>query len=231
MRARFVHPAAPGRGRPKNVTILFAALMVAWLAGCSDQADGGSRRDDDHVIPAEGELRVSQRPNLQWKRYAAFEADLARALALPKDELCQELGRASCIQEAHLMPLGGHDPFATGLLRPADDPLATTPAVVDRVLLSACSKRATLDEEAGTDGAEVFERLDLSADTPPPDDARVQETVTDLYRRLLARDPNEEERRLVASLARDEDDNPVAAADFAALACFSIGTTTEFLFF
>lgn len=211
---------------------VFAAMVLVWLAGCSNEdADGGSRRDDDHIIPAEGELRISQRPNLQWKRYAAFEADLARALALPEDELCQELGRASCIQEAHLMPLGGHDPFATGLLRPAEDPLATTPAVVDRVLLSACSKRATLDEEAGSEGAEVFERLDLSADAPPPDDARVQGTVTDLYRRLLARDPNDEERRLVASLARDDADQPVAAAEFAALACFSIGTTTEFLFF
>jgi hypothetical protein len=36
---------------------------------------------------------------------------------------------------------------------------------------------------------------------------------------------------MVAELTVDDTGAPVAAADFAKLACFTVGTTTEFLFF
>ena len=179
----------------------------------------------------DGSYQASVRPNLQWKRYAAFESDLVRGLELEPDALCNEFGKESCIRHVHLVPLGGHDPFASGLLVPSAETLATTPAAVDRVLLSACSKRAQLDKKAGRAEAKVFDQLSLDGEAPPPDSVEARNTVISLYRRLLGRDPDAHEVPLVAALTRDEDGEPRSASDFATLSCFSIGTSTEFLFF
>ena len=209
------------------IASLIAALCCTPACSKKDPAPAGTPGASD----PDAEYRVSTRSNLQWKRYAAVEADLAQALALPKDELCNEFGLESCIRKVHLVPLGGNDPFDTGLLEASAEPLATTSSAIDRILLSACSRRVELDREAGTDAAEVFTELDLDGDAPAASAAAVRDTVTTLYRRLLARDPDAHELPIVAALVVDEDGEPVSAADFATLACYAIGTTTEFLFF
>jgi hypothetical protein len=191
----------------------------------ADDGDAPSAPEDEPDA-----IGVAKRPNLQWKRHHALEADLSRALELAPDELCTEFGKESCIQRVHLVPLGGHAPFESGMLESAAEPLATTPTVVDRVVLSACSKRAELDRELGKE-AKVFSALALSEPMPKSDQGRANEVVTTLYRRLLARNPDEQERELVASLALGEDGEPLAALEFAKLACFTIGTSSEFLFF
>jgi hypothetical protein len=180
--------------------------------------------------PSDEAFQRSPRPALQWKRYAAFEDDLAAALALPKDALCKEFGREACIRGVHLSPLGGHDPFSSGLLESSAEPLATTPTVVERIVLSACSERAELDRKAGT-GAELFKGLDLAGKAAAPSDEVTQGVVTELYRRFLSRDPEPSERDIVAALAADEQGEAVPALAFAKGACFAVATTTEFLFF
>ena len=211
--------------RAQRLTALVLALGVAW--GCSkDPKDGGAAPPS-----TEGEFRTSSKNDVQWKRYSALEADLIQALELGKDEVCTELGRANCIHEVHLVPLGGNEPFETGLLQPSNEPLATTPSVVDRILLSACGQRVALDQEAGPDEARVFREFDLTGSMPAKADSRVRATIVELYRRLLARDPDPLEVELVRDLAEDADGEPIAAAEFAKAACFAIGSTTEFLFF
>jgi hypothetical protein len=210
-------------------------LAALFLGACSDSSKNAKPAPDageaDAGEPAP-EYKISTRPDLQWKRFAALEADLAAALELPPEELCTELGRESCIREAHLVPLGGNSPFTTGMLEPSAEPLATTPFAVDRSVLSACTERVRRDRELGMSKARVFSQFALDADAPAPDDAAVVQLVTTLYRRLLARDPGEDEIPLVAALAQDGDSaQPIGAAEFAALACYAIGTTTEFLFF
>jgi hypothetical protein len=183
--------------------------------------------------PGEGapEYRISSKNDVQWKRYAAFEQDLATALELDPANLCRELGQASCIRQVHLVPLGGNDPFDTGILQPTAEPLATTPAIVDRVLLSACGQRVALDRAAPAGQAAVFEALDLNGAAPGPGEAPVTATITELYRRLLARLPTAEEVALVAELTTQASGERLGAADFATLACFAIGGSTEFLFY
>lgn len=224
---------------------LLGLLTVHALAACSMSKEGaskkeGTRKEAGAIEPHSEEspdaksedddafVAASRRPNLQWKRYVAFEAGLARALALPPDALCREFGRESCIRKVHLVPLGGHDPFGTGMLEPAAEPLATTPTVVERIVLSACIKRVELDQRGEN---KVFGELDLSEEAPAPDDERTAQVVTDLYRRLLARDPTRSERDAVAALARAEDGTAKSAVDFAKLACFTIGSSAEALFF
>jgi hypothetical protein len=173
-------------------------------------------------------FRTSRRALVQWKRHAAFEADLMGALQLTRDQLCVEVGGKNCIRDVHLVPMGGNEPYESGLMKPSAEPLATTSSVVDRVLLSACSTRARLDAEGKP---EVFTALDLKAPLPPASDPQITNTIRDLYRRFLARDPAPRELELVAELAENAGDAPLSSRDFAALSCFTIGSTTEFLFF
>lgn len=204
---------------------VFAAALVLSSA-C--QSDGGPPSDGSAAAP---DYRVSTKNDVQWKRYAAFESDLALALALDSANLCTELGQASCIRQVHLGPLGGNDPLDTGVLLPTVEPLATTPAVVDRVLLSACGQRVALDRAAPAGQAAVFKELDLNGPAPEPGDARLAATITELYHRLLAREPSPGELGIVTDLAADGSGEPIAAADFTTLACFAIGSSTEFLFY
>lgn len=163
-----------------------------------------------------------------WKRHAAFEADLMRALELSSDDLCKELGQRNCIRDIHVIALGGNDPFRSGINQPAPRPLSTTSTVVDRVLLSACSARARADKAKP---AKVFTELDLAGRAPSPDAPGVAATVTTLYRRLLARDPRQSETALLKTLLDAGDsDAAQSAEEFATLACFAIGSSLEFLF-
>jgi hypothetical protein len=201
------------------VSSLLGAAALSSVA-CSEDAKPGASESSA--------VAESRHPHLQWKRYAALEADLVQALDLPADQICTEFGLEPCIDTVHLAPLGGNEPFKSGLLEPTAEPLATTPAVIDRLLLSACGRRTELDR-AGA--AKVFKGLALDGDAPAPSDGRVQRIVTDLYHRFLARDPSAEEISAVAALVRDDDGHAVPAAQFATLSCFAVGTTTEFLFF
>jgi hypothetical protein len=202
-------------------------------AGSNDgglSANDASSRGDGANEPSADALAVSTRSNLQWKRYAAFEADLARALGLPKEQLCVELGRESCVRGVHLAPLGGHDPFATGLLEPSAEPLATTPTVVERIVVSACAARLKLDRK--TPAADSpFAAIDLGQPAPAASASKSRELVTQLYRRLLGRDADSNEIDLVTQLAVDDQGAAVTGQDFALSACIAVGTSSEFLFF
>lgn len=206
--------------------LLRLGLCSLWLlAGCGDSKE--DRAASGTPSEAQPSYRSSSRNLVQWKRAAALEADLMRALELSRDELCHELGDKNCIRDVHLVPLGGNEPYVAGLMKPSSEPLATTSSVVDRVLLSACSARARLDAEGQ---AKVFGGLNFDKPLPASNAAPIKDTIRDLYRRLLARDPDPSEIAQVASLA-ESDDEKLSPRDFAALACFTIGSTTEFLFF
>jgi hypothetical protein len=191
--------------------------------GSASQPGGGVAAGD--AVPAPP-YQASQGDSLLWKRHAAFEADLMRALELGRDEVCKELGERNCIRDIHVIALGGNDPFRSGINVPPSQPLSTTSVVVDRVLLSACSARARADK-AGP--AKVFNELDLRGAAPAPDAPAVEATIGALFRRLLARDPKPNEIAVVKTLL-EGDAAPQTADEFATLACFAIGSSLEFLF-
>ena len=190
------------------------ALML-FAVGCGT--------DPSPVV--EEPMTQSTRPRLLWKRNVALEKDIVRALELDPEEVCSELGMASCTREVHHVALGGAAPFSLGLHKALPSPMLSTAVVVDRVLLSACSNRVAKDVEGP---ATVFTEIDLSATRAPAagDEAFVA-TVTALYRRFLSRDPTEEELSVFGELV----ESPMTASEFAILACYSVGSTTEFLFY
>ncbi len=199
---------------------LLPALVLA--SGCRDD-DGAASGD-----PAAEELQRAQRGELQWKRNVALQRDLMRALDLPEEGVCNELGRGSCTREIHHISLGGADPLNIGLYEPLPDTLVSTPIVLDRVVMSACASRADLDRSGSP---VVFTELDLGAKAPAPEDEAFTATVTALYRRLLSRDPEPNELTTLGALTSDDAGARVSAYDFAVLTCFAIGTSSEFLFF
>ncbi|HWB75209.1 MAG TPA: hypothetical protein VG755_09640 [Nannocystaceae bacterium] len=179
---------------------------------------------DGEVVQGEA-LTASTRARLLWKRNVTLEQDIMRALELAPDEVCTELGMASCTREVHHVALGGAAPFSLGLHKALPGPMLSTAVVVDRVLLSACSNRVTKDAEGP---AVVFTALELDDEKAPSagDEAFVT-TVTALYRRFLSRDPTDEEVSVFGELVTEE----MTAREFAVLACYSVGSTTEFLFY
>jgi hypothetical protein len=199
------------------------ALVASLALAC-----GGE--DETEPTPEVERVETSAKHDLQWKRARVVQRDLMRALELESDEVCLEVGVAPCVEQVHLVALGGHDPFGLGLYESLDAPLKTSPVALDRVALSACGARVELDREAGDD-AVVFAALDLEGDAPAADDDAVHALATSLYRRLLARDPLDEEVEILAQLTVDGEGEPVSAADFGALACFAVTTSTEFLLF
>ena len=211
--------AACGGDRPAN----------AESSDSDDTASsGGSGGSGGETEGEEQELTPSTRAQLQWKRNAGLEGDLRRALELGADQVCSELGSGSCTRDIHHIALGGSDPLSIGLYEPLPDTLVTTPVVFDRVVLSACTNRATLDRD---DAPVVFTALDLDGNAPAAGDEAFNATITALYQRLLSRDPDPEELETLGRLTTGPEGEAVSAFDFAVLSCFTIGTTTEFLFF
>jgi len=211
----------------RRLGVITAACALSACSSAREESGGSSTRQQ--VDPAAA-VAVSTHSNLQWKRYGAFEADLAAGLELSPDQVCREFGKESCIRKVHMVPLGGHEPFESGMFVAASEPLATTPSVVDRIVLTACGNRLDLDRAAGEQAA-VFKHFALDGAAPAPGSKAAAALVTDLYRRLLGRNATESEVEAVTELALGADGQAAPAAQFARLACFTIGTSAEFLFF
>src|SRR5690606_34574882 len=145
----------------------------------------------------------------------ALEGGLMQGLNLKKDEACVELGKYSCIDKIHLTVLGGNEPFESGQYERSQTPSVLTPVAVDRVVLAACSQRLELDRQAAG-GAQVFKAFPL--DGPSPDAKQLEQLASELYQRLLARDPEAAELQVIRGFASQG-----LAADKAALmVCYAI---------
>jgi hypothetical protein len=160
---------------------------------------------------------------LVWKRYRPFEAGLIKGLGLTKEQVCLELGRDSCIDKVHLTVLGGNEPFVNGQYERAQSPTVLTAVAIDRVALAACSRRLELDAAAGAN-AVVFKHFPLT--TAKPNDEQIKQQATDLYRRILARDPEAAELQAVSAFG-----STATAGDKIALSlCFAIASSSENIF-
>jgi len=177
------------------------------------------------------DFAISSKGDLRWKRFRVVETDLMNALELNKAQVCNELGLAGfCYDLVHLVPLGGNSPVATGMYKPLAEPGVTMPLSFDRVALQGCGTRADIDALVAVDDRVIWRNIDILADSIAPDDAGLRADVNELYRRLLGRAATSAELDTVTALAEDVDGEAVSARDVAKLACYSIATTSEFIF-
>lgn len=183
------------------------------------------------------------RDNLRWRTGWAYQQHLMQALALPENEVCNELGTLPCVTRPaaerpfrgenipvgqavpHLVALGGNDPFDQSHYAPSHTPGATTPVAVDRVALAACDARVEKDR-AGS--AVVFKDVDFAAASVS--DAAAAATATTLFSRFHLRDATADEIAGIQSLAKDDAGASVAPADFAVAACFAVAGMSESVF-
>ena len=198
------------------LTRALGAFVLVSLAACRPSGGGPAGPGTEPPKTCAPTTEAPAPEPLHWRRHAAFVADVHAALALDPTTGCRELDRTPC-GDVHLVALGGNDVFGAGQFEPVARPLATTPLVVDRFVLGACSNRVALDAE-GT--PEVFGMIDLTASSVDRDDARA--TASELFRRLLRRDATNDELGEIVELADRSN-----ARDFAIAACFAIGTTSE----
>ena len=191
-----------------DLTILLSLLLLL-LGGCN-RGDEAQASRTARVIPKSGAV---------WGR------DLAQGLGLSEWELCTELGISDCIQDAHLITLGGVEPARLGIDDPLPEAPVSAPIAVDRVALSACGERLTRDEA----GPAVLFGPVLEKDSKKNRRAVAEQLII----RLLSREPTKEE---VDGLAIDlyadiEAASDAPARDWAAGACMVVATSTEALFY
>ena len=133
----------------------------------------------------------------------------------------------------HLVALGGNDPYDQGLYEPPQAPGATTAVAVERLLWAACQR--AVEKERTTTPQLIF--LDLNLDiaaldlTVASQRNAVEDSIVNLYRRFHARDPLSAELSIAKELIVDAAGAPVSAELFATMACFSIGSTSETIFY
>ncbi|MEM9452536.1 MAG: hypothetical protein AAGF11_00045 [Myxococcota bacterium] len=192
-------------------------FIVCVLLGACNAETSADASTQDCAPPAE---------SLRWKRADVLVNDLAGSLELEQATICTELGTTPC-REVHGISLGASEPFLNTLYEPLPRPMVTTALAIDRVMLSACRRGVERDQRVASDERVVFTHIELGAASLDPADAGVKAQVHELYQRLLGRDATDDEVAMVAELATDD----VSAETFATLACFSIATTTEFLFY
>jgi hypothetical protein len=171
-----------------------------------------------------GERDVSSKARVSPKGGAVWGNDLARGLGLQSWELCRELGSFDCIDDAHLVTLGGVEPERLGIDKPLANALVSAPIAIDRVAISACGERYTRDQE----GPAVLFGAVLDKDSA----ASRKAVSTLLIQRLLSREPTAAELDSLETL--HEDVSAVSsdpARDWAIGACVVVATSTEALFY
>jgi hypothetical protein len=207
--------------------------------------DGGTTTPDTGVIVSE--FPESGKANVRFKKVERLRNDFARALELAPDRLCNELGLYSCTDNAwvpgnrsvdlrvgvHTIALGGVEPYVIGIRDSFDRTTITTPNAVERLAFMGCEQRVTQDL-AGATGV-IFRDLGINADGAIPDleAGGVRGSIERLYYRALLREPRDTEVEHLKQLYRDVEatNEPGPARDWAILACFSVLTTMEALFY
>lgn len=228
-----------------------AVLLVVVLTGCpgkiSGSDDGGSGGGAGGGAASGGGggaagggggtvdagYAKSARGNLRFKGPERLTFDYSVALSIPFDQVCNELGQYACSFVVHPVALGGVDPYGKGLFEAPPVTGATTPVVVERVALSACVKRVTLDL-ATPASAVVFKSLPVTAGKlSNPSGPEVRLAITELAQRGWLRDPTGAEIALLLQLNTDIEATGVAepAKTWMQAACFAVLSSAESVFY
>ncbi len=204
-------------------------LLLLLLTGCA-VPDGPVAVDPDDPTPGADPTPpafdqgppISARGDLRMKRWRQLALDLEGALELPADDLCAETGRFDCT-DLHAVPIGGIS-AVNGLFEPLEEPSATTGLAIERFVLQACWHRFQKDQEGPP---VVFQGIDPDGATVADPDRQVQA----LYRRILARDPLDEELAAMADLHQQIVAAGGLNGEWQVLACFAVATSSEALLY
>jgi len=220
-------------------TFLFASCD-AWQNETRSFRGGHTSYDNEDLLPKdesphhndEGKgqdepLGLSHRESVHFKRQDVFANDIANALDLDRASLCLEFGELSCIDKVHHLALGGTDAYERNVYAPLSETSASTPIVVERVLLSACQQRAERDIDRGEQV--IFSRLAAESNLAQ----QLKPSIESLYQRALLRNPSSQELAVLTGLYREisELSPQKAQRDWAMAACYAVLSSVEFMFY
>lgn len=212
------------------------ALLLLLLACDAPTPDGDDAAVQDSDAPAEvvyTGAEPSVRADLRMKRWRQISLDLQGALALTEEQICRETGLYDCT-DLHVVSMGGVS-VDNGIYEPVDELGVTSSLAIERVVLQACYNRLELDRAAQAAGEEavVFKHIALDGDNGSQgsnvDEATNQ--ITELYRRILARDPEPEEVSALIRHAAGVSADGGGAAEWALMSCFALATSSEALLY
>jgi hypothetical protein len=198
--------------------------------GGGSAAGGGAGGGGDMGPPP---FAISGKGVVRFKRNIRLTTDFAIALGLPFDTFCQELGQYSCTLLVHPLALGGTDPYNSGLYEPLPFTGATSPIVIDRVALNGCLQRVTADL-ADPSTALIYKGITVDgAGKMDPTQQPVADAVTQLYQRIMLRNPTSAETEHLRQLYRDIEatGKPQPAQNWMTLSCFSVLSSVESVFY
>ena len=205
----------PRRKMSRTASSAIAAVLSLAFAGQALAADAPASSSTD--------------PRIKFKPGEIYMADLADGLAIPREEICKELGKHDCFDVAFRIVMGGVDPYDMRILTPLTNASLASPIALDRVALHACTLRVTRDTE--TPASAVLFKPAGSASKSWTD-----KTATTIYDRILRRAATPAEKAQMASfyqtVAKGRKD-PAAAIekDFVTLGCFAVATSLEATFY
>jgi len=189
-------------------------LIALLLTACSGAPD-----------PALVDVRTeSAAPRLKAKGGDVWRNDLSQGLRLESNELCLELSRYDCVEDVHLIAMGGMEPERLGI----DEPLpfaSNSPIAYDRVAISACAARY----DADVAGSPAMFNEAVDGDLSSEDRAAISHR---LIEGLLSRRATDEQVEGLVSLY--DTLQPLSSdlvADWSIGACVVVATSTEALFY
>jgi hypothetical protein len=196
-------------------------------------ADAAPIGIDRTPIPQLPAIAEAGRGDLRFKGGVVLRNELARALGLAPGQVASELGTTDSFV-MHNIALRGAEPYVSGIVDPIENTSVSTPIVLERIALAAC--RTRVDDDLRTPAnAVIFRSLTLDAQgrLAEPTGAAAREAVTQLYRRLLARDPEAYEVDVVLGLhgAAIATGEAQVGRAWAIMACFLVASSNEFAFF
>jgi hypothetical protein len=188
---------------------------------------------DRTPIPELPAIAEAARGELRFKGGVVLRNELARALDLAPGAVASELGTTDSFA-MHNIALRGAEPYVAGIVDPIENTSVSTPIVLERIALAACRTRVDNDLRTPAN-AVIFRNLALDAEgrLAEPTGTAARDAVVQLYRRLLARDPETYEIDVAlgihgAAIATDE---AQIGRAWAIMACFLVASSNEFAFF
>lgn len=204
---------------------LFALGAVALILAAPALAAAQSR-----------EAPASRDPRVKFRDGERYLRDLADGLEIPRDEICKELGRYDCNDDAFKIVLGGVDPYEIGVQQPLEHASLAGPIAYDRIALQACINRVNRDLANPAAAVLLKTPARQVRGTALPDRAWMNGTVDAIYDRVLRREATAAEQQRMAdfyrTVARGRRDGPAAIQkDWVTLSCFSVASSLEAAFY
>jgi len=219
---------------PERALLLALASSALFTAACSGSSESPPGPTPTPTTSPTSTQPASPNAAVRFKGPDRIRNDLGRALSLAPNEICNELGTFSCTDTVHTVTLGGVSPYEHQIYEPLRQTVASTPLAADRVVLAACLERAKRDF-AAPEGATVWKgvKVDGAGKLAEASTDTVKAAIDGLYAQLLSRHASDAE---IAAI-RGFYDKVLAGApakpaeSWAALSCYAVGTSVEFLFY